>query len=414
MTSRRWLKIALVVCLCVTPVLIGATSDSLSSAYTAVLRGDFEAGRTTLAKLMTGDTTGQAERVHSWLDDYHGLVASRQELKAKTFDWCIENARTAMGSKSKAFLALSLCAQAAPYATDLAEFAKEGWVQELTEQIRATAREFAEADKWSKALNCYVLLERIYPKDTALRDLREEATRHARLEVVYKDEKSLQERIRGVDRDLLRHAIRQINGYYWQEPDFRKATLGGLDNLLTVGTSHKLQKYLDGLANPAARTQFMDNLRELRKEVEKSEQFEYQDVVRLFNKVTDANKLSVELPVGLLVVEFLEGLDPALDDYTSVVWPADARDFDKMMMGGFEGVGIQLGQDERTNRLKVVTPLEDSPALEAGVQPDDLIVAVNGQSTKGWTTDDAVRNIMGAAGSEAVMTILLLRTRLLG
>jgi carboxyl-terminal processing protease len=52
-----------------------------------------------------------------------------------------------------------------------------------------------------------------------------------------------------------------------------------------------------------------------------------------------------------------------------------------------------------------VTPLENSPALRAGVQPGDLIIGVDGGTTAGWTTDQAVREITGKEGSEVTLTI---------
>ena len=79
-------------------------------------------------------------------------------------------------------------------------------------------------------------------------------------------------------------------------------------------------------------------------------------------------------------------------------------------LGDYVGVGIQLGMDEGTSRLKVVTPLENSPALREGIQPGDLIIKVDGESTRKWTSDDAVRNIMGPEGTTVVLTIHRPRT----
>jgi len=391
------------------PLSSRAAEDTLSAAYGAILRGDTEAGRAALGELLGARSATEMERARGWLDAYHDLVVSRETLRNQTFAWNAEQSQAALRD-GKTFLALSFCAQAAAYAKEPEEFGQEPWVRELRERCLTAAREHAQADRWTKALSHYAVLERIYPKDQELRKLREEAARHARLEVLYKDEKSLNERIKGVDADLLRKAVRAINDYYWQEPDFRKAALGALDNLLTLSATRKLQKFLDGLANPVTREYFVNRLQALRAEVEAAGTFTYQDLLRLFNQVADASRESVDLPRGLLVVEFMEGADDQLDEYTSVIWPSDARDFDKMMMGGFEGVGIQLGLDERSNRLKVVTPLEGSPALEAGIQPDDLIVAVDGQSTKGWSTEDAVKNIMGPSGTKVVLTIFRPRT----
>ena len=149
--------------------------------------------------------------------------------------------------------------------------------------------------------------------------------------------------------------------------------VGAIDNLALVTQSEKLREFLDGLANPALRRHFQRKLEEVHQAIDEERIFSSEDLMRLFRQVAAANRESVELPNGLLVVEFTEGLIHELDDFTGMIWPADAAEFEKLMMGGFEGIGIQLGVDERTNRLKVITPLENSPALEAGIQPDDLI-----------------------------------------
>ncbi|HQL54531.1 MAG TPA: S41 family peptidase, partial [Phycisphaerae bacterium] len=358
----------------------------------------------TIERLATTEHDAAAGRVQNWLEDYHKVVASRKELKAKTFEWNIEQAQKALAD-AKPFVALNFVAQAVPYAPEGDNLTSLPWVVELTKSATETARQLEQEDHWKDALNYYLLLTRIHPKDEELRAASENAVRHARIELAYKDQKSLQERIRRVDKGLLRSAVKLIDHLYYREPDFRELATGALDNLVTLASVTKLREYMDGLGNPTLREHFVKRLGELRKEVQAEKSYGQKDLLRLFNQVNDLNRESIEIPESLLVVEFLEGAIGKLDDYTGMIWPADAVDFEKMMMGGFEGVGIQLGMDERTNRLKVVTPLENSPALEAGVHPDDLIIAVDDQSTSGWDTDDAVRNIMGPAGTEVVLTI---------
>jgi carboxyl-terminal processing protease len=62
-------------------------------------------------------------------------------------------------------------------------------------------------------------------------------------------------------------------------------------------------------------------------------------------------------------------------------------------------VGIQLSVDKETKELVVISPIEGSPASRAGVQPKDVIVSIDGKSTKGMSTEDAVKLIRGKAGT---------------
>lgn len=403
MTSR-YARLTLLVGLLLAPVATLAATDSLTSAYAAILRGDYDAGRATLDQALKQGGDAAARQVRDWLNSYDQIVSSRQTLQSQTFQWNIEQARAAL-AEDRPDRALGFVAQAAPYAEDLPSFGREPWVVDLATRVKVKARECEQAGHWSTALSYYVLLRQIYPDDDDLDDLREKAANHVRLGFLYKDKEALTKQIEGASLDILTKALRQIGNRYYETPDFKQAALGGLDNLITLCETPKLYKFLDGLANAQLRAHFVAGLRDLRAQVDRESKYDAQAIARLFNEVAKLSKGSVELPTGLLVLEYAEGIHQKLDDYTHVIWPADMGDFRKMLMGDFEGVGIQLGLDERSNRLKVVTPLENSPALEAGIQPDDLIIAVDGKTTKGWSTQDAVDNIMGPAGSKVVMTI---------
>ena len=71
--------------------------------------------------------------------------------------------------------------------------------------------------------------------------------------------------------------------------------------------------------------------------------------------------------------------------------------------GELMGVGIQLSLDKDSKELTVVSPIEGTPASEAGVQPKDVIVTIDGKSTKGMSTEDAVKLIRGPEGSEVTL-----------
>lgn len=380
-------------------------ADDLSSLYASILRGDYESSRRELKQLQAaGVPPTELAQVESWLEAYEKTVKSRSEMKAETFSWNVKNAKEAL-EKGDVYLALSFAAQAAPYAPDAKAYAAEDWVKTLIQRAREAAQNLREEGKWSKVLAHFTLLKRIDEENETIEQERKHALRHARLEVLYEDREAVDRRIEAVDKDLLRTAIRLVYRNYYREPDFKEMAEGALESLVTLAETGQLYEFMHGLGNPVTRQFFLDKLHELQEQVRTEERYNYKDLIRLYNSIDTANRESVELPEGLLVMEFMEGALDRLDDFTSIVWPADAVDFDKMMMGGFEGVGIQLGLDDATGRLKVVTPLEDSPALEQGIQPGDLIVEVDGESTKGWSTDDAVRNIMGKAGTPVTLTM---------
>jgi carboxyl-terminal processing protease len=80
------------------------------------------------------------------------------------------------------------------------------------------------------------------------------------------------------------------------------------------------------------------------------------------------------------------------------------EEFNKTTQGEFSGVGIQIQSDESGN-LKVVSPLEDTPAYKAGIKPDDIISHINGKSAKNISLNQAVRTITGPSGTMVTLTV---------
>jgi carboxyl-terminal processing protease len=100
-----------------------------------------------------------------------------------------------------------------------------------------------------------------------------------------------------------------------------------------------------------------------------------------------------------------EMLEQLGDPYTRFMNPREFRDMQIDTSGELTGVGIQLTQDEETDELIVVSPIEDTPAFEAGILAQDVIVKIDGQSTEGMNVNDAVNLIRGPVGTQITLTI---------
>ena len=104
--------------------------------------------------------------------------------------------------------------------------------------------------------------------------------------------------------------------------------------------------------------------------------------------------------------EAIRGMLGSLDDpYTRFLDPREFKEMQIDTSGELSGVGIQLSLDKETKNLVVVSPIEGSPASRAGVQPKDVIVAIDGKPTKGMSTEDAVKLIRGQAGTSVTLTL---------
>ena len=102
--------------------------------------------------------------------------------------------------------------------------------------------------------------------------------------------------------------------------------------------------------------------------------------------------------------EAIRGMLASLDDpYTRFLDPKEFKEMQIDTSGELTGVGIQITLDKDTKEILVVSPIEGTPASRAGVQPKDVIVSIDGKSTKGMTTEDAVKLIRGQEGSQVTL-----------
>ena len=102
--------------------------------------------------------------------------------------------------------------------------------------------------------------------------------------------------------------------------------------------------------------------------------------------------------------EAIRGMLGSLNDpYTRFLDPKQFKEMQIDTSGELMGVGIQLSLDKDSKELIVVSPIEGTPASKAGVQPKDVIVTIDGKSTQGMGTEDAVKLIRGPEGSKVVL-----------
>jgi len=99
-----------------------------------------------------------------------------------------------------------------------------------------------------------------------------------------------------------------------------------------------------------------------------------------------------------MVQRAVRAMVSALDDrYTVFLTPKELAPFDKQIRGSFSGIGAEI--DIHNDRLRIVSPLEDSPAWNAGVMAGDLILEIDGESTEDITIAEAVNRLTGPEGT---------------
>ena len=92
------------------------------------------------------------------------------------------------------------------------------------------------------------------------------------------------------------------------------------------------------------------------------------------------------------------------DPYTLYLPPVSNNNFKQGLAGQFQGIGAELGM--RDNKIIVISPLDASPAIAAGIKPEDVILKVDGVSTTGWSLAQTVEKIRGPKGTAVTLSIL--------
>lgn len=105
-----------------------------------------------------------------------------------------------------------------------------------------------------------------------------------------------------------------------------------------------------------------------------------------------------------LIESAINGMLTSLDPHSSYLPPADFTDMREQTRGEFGGLGIEVTQED--GFVKVVSPIDDTPAAEAGIEAGDFITHVDGESVLGLTLNDAVDLMRGPVGSEIIITVV--------
>lgn len=122
----------------------------------------------------------------------------------------------------------------------------------------------------------------------------------------------------------------------------------------------------------------------------------YSELKSKYDGELDMTKLTDGLKVGLA--------QASGDPYTEYFNEEGSKEFNQELSGTFSGIGAELGKDG--DRLVVISPITDSPAYKAGLQPKDVIVTIDDQSAVGLSVSQAVDKIRGKEGTNVKIGII--------
>ena len=104
-----------------------------------------------------------------------------------------------------------------------------------------------------------------------------------------------------------------------------------------------------------------------------------------------------------LIEAAINGMLSSLDPHSSYLNAKNFRDLQTQMRGEFGGLGIEVTMEN--GLVKVVSPIDDTPAARAGIKPNDYIVQIDGEQVQGLSLNEAVEKMRGPVNSDITLTI---------
>ena len=128
--------------------------------------------------------------------------------------------------------------------------------------------------------------------------------------------------------------------------------------------------------------------------------------LRAFSEVFGRIKSDYVEPVSdkKLITEAINGMLSGLDPHSAYLDAEGFKELQTSTQGEFGGLGIEVGMED--GLVKVISPIEDTPAFNAGVKSGDLIIKLDDTLVKGLTLNDAVKRMRGKPGTDIHLTIV--------
>lgn len=213
------------------------------------------------------------------------------------------------------------------------------------------------------------------------------------------------QKLAAIERYLVVKAIARAGTQHVEQTPMKSLVIGGLNAVKTMAATPDLRQAFPGFADDAARARLIEFIdREIAALTATGTATDVVQLDSLVGRLLETNRSTVQAMDQAVLHEFGNGAMDQLDEFSAIVWPDEMARFQRNTQGKLTGVGIHIEFDELSN-IRVVSPLEGTPAYRAGIRPGDVIVKVNGKPTFGLGLDQAVDLITGPVGTRVQLTV---------
>ncbi len=393
-------------------------------------RGRFDELLTTLT---SAEHNSHDESVQSLINDlkrYQKNDAQRNQQRREAFDVAMAELEeyAQEGESEKALIA---AVKSHGLADDPEALLHDPRIVSLITDTREKAERAKADDNWLEALALYRALDLLFEASNAYQDEVDQAARHIRvlqlyapnkLEALYDERakrrgdkvndddtvkletENWQTRLKDIRESMLRQTIRYAARKHVSRKGLTPMIQGAVDSLIVLLDTKGLEESFDSFNNEADVARFRDYLaRRSASLQEPGKKINVIEAGTIIDRIIETNEQTLKLPPEVLFHEMAEGLTSTLDDFSSVIWPQERETFSRSTQGNFSGIGVQISR--RDGRLLVVSPLENTPAMRAGLKAGDIIAEVEGTNTDTWSLNRAVQEITGPRGTQVKLSI---------
>lgn len=401
-----------------TPSVESQPVTTVDTVVGRILTGDF-AGAEEACKSATEETDSRLAQMANILARYDDLQKRREEKKQLTIaeqQKDLEKKReklkqidTAEPNKLDDAMATVIRLRELASPAGKGDFLREPFVKKVIDRARQVAQEDEKKGKWIDAYaHYYYWMTLLDEGNKEYKDYADRLAEMASIELSLKKNdcgRMAIERYKGIEPFMFMRALQALEANYVNELDYAGMCEKAIERCrLLSRVLADSKEELAWRAEPNQLTEWATRLDKLESELKESPgPRTLRDVARCFDEVMNINEATLHLPQEVVIAHFAEAALSAVDPFTDLVWPWNVRDFEKSMTQQFSGIGVEISKE--TGVLKIGSLLPDTPAYREGLDADDEIIAVNGESTEKMDIFCAVEKITGPKGTKVTLTI---------